>query len=208
MSSPSPADEAKRDAAQRALCASLRRTLELARVCEAPAEVLDQARAALEAASTLLEPHARPGPYSQRGFGDDRLDPEARDPVRFFPYSPVIGAKNPLAPPIALRYEGDIVRADATLGPLYVGPVGTVHGGVVALIFDELLGAANLLNGVGAFTGTLTVRYKKPTPLLTPLALEARVDRVEGRKAITRGEIRAAGGVTAEAEGVFVVPMR
>jgi acyl-coenzyme A thioesterase PaaI-like protein len=210
MSNPSPEEDAKRDAALRALCSALRRTMELARVSEAPASVLDEARAALESASKLLEAHAHPGPYSQSmvGAGDHRIDPAERDSTRAFPYSPVIGAKNPISPPIAFRCEGDVVRADATLGPLYVGPLGAVHGGIVALVFDELLGAANLLNGVGAYTGTLTIRYRKPTPLQTPLALEARVERIEGRKATARGEIRAGGAVTAEAEGVFIVPVR
>ena len=54
-------------------------------------------------------------------------------------------------------------------------------------------------------TGTLTIRYKKPTPLLHKLDLMATMVRVEGRKAHVYGSISLDGEVTAEAEGIFVV---
>jgi acyl-CoA thioesterase FadM len=53
-------------------------------------------------------------------------------------------------------------------------------------------------------TGTLTVRYRKPTPLHTELRLAARVDRVEGRKIFASGGIHAGDLLTAEAEGIFI----
>ena len=34
----------------------------------------------------------------------------------------------------------------------------------------------------GAYTGEISVRYKAPTPLNTPLVIRARLDRIEGRK--------------------------
>ena len=46
--------------------------------------------------------------------------------------------------------------SEFTLGPVYEGPPGHVHGGLVAAMFDELLGFAQLSGG---FTGTLTIRY-------------------------------------------------
>jgi acyl-CoA thioesterase FadM len=61
-----------------------------------------------------------------------------------------------------------------------------------------------VVHGVGAFTGTLTVRYERPTPLAKPLEMVAWVDRMEGRKVHTQGELRHDGAVTARAEGVFV----
>ncbi len=206
MSEPDPI--AAEDAAQRALCAALRRVMELARVSEAPVAVAEQARAALAQAEQLLAPWAHPGPYSQSGHGarGAELDEGAQDPNAFFPYSPLIGARNPIAPPLVFRCEEGVVRADANFGPLYVGPPGSVHGGVVAAAFDELLGAANLVNRVGAFTGTLTVRYRSLTPLQQPLRLEGRVDRIEGRKVFASGTLHHAGRLTAEAEGVFIRP--
>jgi acyl-coenzyme A thioesterase PaaI-like protein len=78
------------------------------------------------------------------------------------------------------------------------------HGGVIALLFDEAMGAANVCEGVGGFTGTLTVRYERPTPLDQELEVEAQVANAEGRKVITRGTISHGGQVTARAEGVFI----
>ncbi len=53
-------------------------------------------------------------------------------------------------------------------------------------------------------TGTLTIRYRGPPPLLTELLLQGKVDRVEGRKIFTQATISANGTVTAEAEGLFI----
>jgi hypothetical protein len=50
------------------------------------------------------------------------------------------------------------------------------------------------------------VRYRRPTPLLTELGLEADPpERASGRTHVTRGRIRCAGEITVEAEGVFVL---
>jgi acyl-CoA thioesterase FadM len=59
-------------------------------------------------------------------------------------------------------------------------------------------------------TGTLTIRYRKPTPLRTPLRLEARCTDHQGRKVHARGAIYHEDSLTAEAEGVFIqlVPER
>jgi hypothetical protein len=53
-------------------------------------------------------------------------------------------------------------------------------------------------------TGTLTVRYRKPTPLLAPLDIVARHTGTEGRKIFTWGGLYHDGELTAEAEGIFI----
>ena len=53
-------------------------------------------------------------------------------------------------------------------------------------------------------TGTLTIRYRRPTPLLAPLELAARNTGREGRKIFTWGGIYYQGELTAEAEGIFI----
>jgi hypothetical protein len=130
-------------------------------------------------------------------------------PQDFFPGSPIIGFANPIAPPVEVwtaagedgRRE---IRGRVTFGYPYEGPPTCVHGGVIAELFDELMGAANVLGGHPAMTGTLTVRYRKPTPLLTPLDLMARFVKHEGRKIFTWAAIYNAGVLTAEADGLFI----
>jgi acyl-CoA thioesterase FadM len=53
-------------------------------------------------------------------------------------------------------------------------------------------------------TGTLTVRYRRPTPLHTELRFNARFDRAEGRKIYTSGQLFAGESLCAEAEGLFI----
>ena len=55
------------------------------------------------------------------------------------------------------------------------------------------------------FTGTITVKYLRGTPL-GPLRSEAWIDRREGVKAFARGFISDAAGITVEADGVFIEP--
>jgi len=117
---------------------------------------------------------------------------------------PVIGKSNPIAPPVEVSIDGKIVRAHANVGRQYEGPPGFVHGAVIASIFDMVLGLVNVVSGNAGMTGTLTVRYRRPTPLNTDLDVEAHVERVDGRKVFTKGTISATGTLTAECEGIFV----
>jgi acyl-coenzyme A thioesterase PaaI-like protein len=96
------------------------------------------------------------------------------------------------------------VHGRAVFGSAYEGPPGHVHGGYVAAAFDEVLGFANALSGTPGMTGTLTVRYRQPTPLHTELRFEARFERAEGRKIFTSGQLFAGDTLCAEAEGLFI----
>ena len=155
--------------------------------------------AELEAMAERLEATGREREYW--GFAEAA---NAGDPHAFFDRSPFIGAANPIAPPISLWVEGDAVRGSAVYGTAYEGPPGCVHGGHVAAAFDEVLGFAQSMTGAPGMTGTLTVKYRSPTPLHKELHFEGRVDRVEGRKIFTTGTCHADGVLTAEAEGIFI----
>jgi acyl-coenzyme A thioesterase PaaI-like protein len=128
--------------------------------------------------------------------------------MAFFDRSPFIGLANPLAAPITLeaRGEGDDrwVEGRGIFHAAYEGPPGNLHGGFVAAAFDEVLGFAQSLSGTVGMTGTLTVRYRSPTPLYQELRFRAQVDGVEGRKIFTSGTCHAGDRLTAEAEAIFV----
>ena len=130
--------------------------------------------------------------------------------MEFFPTSPVIGFANPVAPPVVVEAVGGELRGTAFFDYQYEGPPTCVHGGVIAMVFDEMLGAANIMAGSPGMTGTLTIKYRKPTPLRAPLRLEARLMGREGRKITTYGAIFHGDVLTAEAEGLFIelVPQR
>lgn len=118
----------------------------------------------------------------------------------------VIGLRNAIAPPLFVeRAEDGGMCSSFTLGAAYEGPPGLVHGGVCALVLDQVCGMAASTTKPN-FTGTLTLRYRRPTPL-GPVRAQARIDRVEGVKTFVVGELCDADGtVTVSAEGVFILP--
>lgn len=119
----------------------------------------------------------------------------------------VVGKRNAIAPPLELVRDADgLMHADVVLGAAYEGPPGLVHGGVAALLLDHLMGeTASAGHSRVTLTGTLTMRYRRGTPL-GPLRLEGRIDREEGRKVYVVATLADAEGVTVEADGVFIIP--
>ncbi len=156
-----------------------------------------------EITTTLEEIDARLKEHPRRATHKTRL-PDFADLQAIFRNDPIIGLHNPIAPPVIVEKDGEIIRGTATLGSAYEGPPGYVHGAVLAGVFDMLLGLANVASGSPGMTGTLKVKYLRPTPLNTPLVFEALTDRIDGRKVIAKGTLRAGEDLTAEAEGIFV----
>jgi acyl-coenzyme A thioesterase PaaI-like protein len=174
----------------------------------APPAALERVSQLLEEATGLLEEHVPDEPRNMYdGFGEED------DYLHLFRLNPVIGKLNPAAPRFEIVIEdggpglnGTEVVARTSLGLLYEGPIGMVHGGIIASLFDQFLSIANIDNGFGAFTGTLTIRYRRPCPLGVELRFQCRTDRVEGRKVFAAGELYADEVLVAEAEGVFIQP--
>ncbi|MHB8429429.1 MAG: PaaI family thioesterase [Acidimicrobiales bacterium] len=165
---------------------------------------------AMEEAAESIE---RAGGRLAERAGGKRLRPQpdvTRPPQEFFPTSPVMGLVNPVAPPVLLDVvdSGDgrprEIRGRVTFGDAYEGPPTCVHGGVIAETFDEVLGAVNMVAGSPGMTGTLTVRYRRPTPLNTDLTIVARFVGRSGRKIRTWAGMYRGEQLTAEAEGIFV----
>ena len=122
----------------------------------------------------------------------------------YLPRSPLVGQVSPLAPPMAWTSDESGLHMTGRYHAAYEGPPGSVHGGWVALTFDELLGMTNIASGHPGMTARLTIRYLKPTPLHRPVELHGRTDRVEGRRITATGEMWVDGIKTAEAEGLFI----
>jgi len=166
---------------------------------------LSEAAEAIEAVSARLGDRLLPGKQPRRP--PDMTSP----PQDFFPNSPITGLLNPIAPPVRVwavdGADGGYreIRGDAYFDFPYEGPPTCVHGGVIAETFDEVLGAANMVADNAAMTGTLTIRYRAPTPLRTDLRIEARCLSRSGRKVHAWGGIFHDDLLCAEAEGVFIV---
>jgi acyl-coenzyme A thioesterase PaaI-like protein len=138
----------------------------------------------------------------------DGMSPDTEDFVRSrVPLNPVIGTVNPYSFPMTTRVlDDDTVEGEVTLTRVHEGPPGWVHGGIVALLLDQLLGHAIAAAGQPGMTAELRVRYRRPTPFGVPLRLSAAFVHTEGRTIHGTGRIEADGVVTADASGVFLRP--
>lgn len=97
--------------------------------------------------------------------------------------------------------EGVIV-----LGPEKEGPPGHAHGGALATMIDEVMGAAAWHNGYPVLAANLNFNYRRPAPLGIELRVRGRIDSIEGRKIFTSGEvILPDGSIATEGTGLFVV---
>ena len=164
---------------------------------EAPVEVFVQAADEVARLAEFLGPHPR------RGAKQPHL-PDLGELQRTFWRDPVIGKSNPIAAPVDIEIHDQVVTGRAHLGLAHEGPPGYVHGAVIAGIFDQILGLANLASGNVGMTGTLTIRYRRPTPLQTELVFEGHTEKVAGRKIFVKGTLHAGEDLTAEADGLFV----
>lgn len=183
------------------------RLIEHLRRSHAPQAVVAQASAHIQQAMDVLAPSLREGEgWSTISVASDTpgLAWNDDDLTACMPYSPISGKRNPIAPPIRLWKNGDEVRGEAVFSPTYAGPPDSLHGGIIAAVFDELLSMANVIRGKAGFTGTLSIRYHRKTPLDTPVEMWATQVREDGRKLVCRGEFRVNGEVTASAEGLFI----
>lgn len=195
---------------QRRLAAAMRDVIEhLVATTATEAELSSAADDLEELAATL---RSLPTGQTYRGFAESAnagretgdAQPGDEEWSAFFDFSPLIGLANPLSPPMVLHHAGERVVGEITFGAAYEGPPGCVHGGYIAAVFDELLGAAQSLSGDQGMTAHLGVDYRRPTPLGVPLVLEGWLERREGRKIFARGSLHAGGELTAEADGLFI----
>jgi acyl-coenzyme A thioesterase PaaI-like protein len=93
----------------------------------------------------------------------------------------------------------------AWFGPGTVGPPGHAHGGSIAAVLDEAMGAAAWMAGLIVVAASLTTDFRRLLPLGTDAILEAWVVSHVGRKVHTAGLLRSEEGlVFAEATALFV----
>ena len=91
-----------------------------------------------------------------------------------------IGAYNPCFP----EYRFDHLDAEKATGritfPLiYEGPPGLVHGGFLGVFFDCVMQHHNCVTGLSGKTRSLTVTFRRPTPVLTELDFDISRSQVE-----------------------------
>lgn len=188
--------------------AGVRQLISHLRKTTAPRELLQSLEREITSLNERIAPYDYKGPYAQRSLVMRGMD-HTRDtdiPAEFFPYSPVIGPLNAIAAPVAFDFDGEEVHAEHVFDAPYNGPPTAVHGGIIALVFDELLGSLGALRDIGGFTGTLSIRYCSLTPIGKPIQMRSWIEHSEGRKTFIKGSMHVGDRLCAEAEGVFIQP--
>jgi len=179
------------------LAASVRELIDATIRTEVDADTVAAVKADIDAATARLRSAQCDGAFGVRfTTGGDRMAWG----------NPVIGIRNPIAPPLKIERDDDgSIFTDFHLGAAYEGPPGHVHGGISALVLDHVLGEVAADEQNPRFTGTITLRYLRPTRL-GRLHAEARITRTDGYKAYAAGHLADDEGITVEAEGIFIQP--
>jgi uncharacterized protein (TIGR00369 family) len=102
-----------------------------------------------------------------------------------------------------------VVRTDADPQTVHGVAESDAHGGMSAMILDELMGRACAEKGPPAMTVSLTVAYHRPVWLQRALVARAHVARVQDRTIHVTGSIagQAAPDIAlVTADGVFAAP--
>ncbi len=195
-------------AAQFGLAAELRALMNDLNMTTAPPELLEAMAGQVAALRAELAPHPRQPKLTftemAARMAAGEVAPGGAETFAHFDHSAFMGAANPLAPPMTLTMRDGKIVGTVRFGDLYEGPPGHVHGGFVAAILDEVLGAAQASTDQPGMTARLEVQYRAPTPLHHDLVATGWVERVEGRKIFAVGEVRDGDRVTATAQGLFV----
>lgn len=188
-------------AASRRAAAAARRIDRALVASTAPPGEVETIAAELERVADTLEGQAGGSRYDDAPAGPVQVE----GPV--LERHPFLGHANPVAPPLALSLDGEGVAGTVTFDARHEGVRGCAHGGWVAAMFDQVVGiAAARAAGRAAMTGTLSVRYRAPTPVGVPLRFEARGE-VTGERTMRATATAHAGDVlTAEAEAILVIP--
>jgi hypothetical protein len=101
--------------------------------------------------------------------------------------------------------SSDHVYACVWFGPLSEGPPDSVHGGAIAAVLDEAMGASCWMNHHAVVGARITINYRHMVPLGFAGHVEAWIDRIERRKCFIMSRLTdEAGKVYAEGEGLFI----
>jgi uncharacterized protein (TIGR00369 family) len=103
-----------------------------------------------------------------------------------------------------LAEDGSVVCL-ATVPDTFEGPVGYIHGGMIATLLDEAMSKAVRARGVRAMTRHMEVDYLRPVPSGSPIRLEGHVTHHEGRKHWVQARLlNDKGTELAKGKGLFI----
>jgi acyl-coenzyme A thioesterase PaaI-like protein len=162
-----------------------------ARAVDAPDAVITEAADLLDKLSALLTPFDTDEWQSPSGR---RMDLPVRGNILTVPMN-------------AHKTDDGRIEGWARFARFHLGRNGAVHGGCLGMLFDTVLGLTSsvLTGGPRQRTAYLHINYRQIVPIERKLQIDARVDRVEGRKIFVSGRLCDGDTVLTDAEALFVL---
>ena len=177
---------------------------QITREVELSSEQLLEAKLLVEKASEKLQGEPLPH-WSEKPQGDGKQTSKNYRSRSLFqgelhPFSPTVNWDLHSGPDGQPGYS-----FETTLTSLYEGAPKSVHGGYIAGLYDELLGAVqSLAEGATGYTGKLTVRYRAFTPTNTKLVFRGWVAQNNGRRISVKATCYDGQRLCSEAEALFL----
>lgn len=134
-------------------------------------------------------------------------------PVQPFPGGPssrsFVSGKAAAASRTRVEYfrdrDDDHLHATVWFGPHTEGPPESVHGGAIAAVLDEAMGAVCWMNGHPVVGARITINYLHLTPLGFEGRVESWIERIDRRKIFVKSRLTDSDGrVHAEGEALFI----
>jgi acyl-coenzyme A thioesterase PaaI-like protein len=154
----------------------------------APNEIVDSVIKQIADVTARLEPYSLSS-QPTNGWDDTRRSAHTRT------FGPVLED---------VRLTDHQMSARLTLDVFYLGGNGAAHGGSIPLVFDQALAQLAQYRRSISRTAYLNVSYRAVTPVLKPLRVEGRLERIDGRKRFVHGVILDGEVITAEADALYV----
>jgi len=130
--------------------------------------------------------------------------PQHLDVFEPFAESPLSGSVNPLSPlEVSIFRDGARVRATVTIGVAMEGAPGRSHGGVIAALFDDIMGALQLVIEKSGYTRSLVTEYLAALPVGEPVEFLAYEIEAEPGLFGVEAEAWAGNRMVARATGIF-----
>jgi len=100
------------------------------------------------------------------------------------------GKDNPIGLKLEFEFDGETYSTTYTPDKTHQGWANRTHGGMLALVLDELLSRVVLVqHGLDWVTVELTTRLIKPAPVGRPLDVRTKIESVRGRLITATGEV-------------------
>lgn len=100
------------------------------------------------------------------------------------------GKDNPIGLKLDFDFDGEVYSTRYTPAKTHQGWANRTHGGMLALVLDEILSRVVLVqHGLDWVTVELTTRLIKPAPVERPVVVRGKIETVRGRLITATGEV-------------------